>query len=135
MPIKAIVSRDQCIRIQELYEKLDNRGAHVWSQARLAKDFGLSEGTVYRIIRRMGAYADLPETGEISADEAGESAARLAALLNKEESPASPQVDLQGPGSAIDRMLALTAKMKEDAGKGDSMINELNSEGKENGKG
>ncbi len=128
---KAIVSREAAMRICQLYEETDAYGRKLRSQARIAKDLRLSEGTIYRIVNRMGAYADLPTAPEATPADMQESAQRVAELAAqvKAERPVVTEVDLQGTGSATERILALANRLKHQDEKSDSLLTEL-TEGK-----
>lgn len=69
MGIRALVDRELAMRIKQAYWKERGvRGGKTVTQ--IAKDWGLGETTVYRIVHSQGAYRDLPEgAGELRPEE------------------------------------------------------------------
>lgn len=59
------------LEIKRLYELKTEHGRRIWSHAKLGKQFGVSETTIYRVLNNYGTFmrapAPLPDTPEIAA--------------------------------------------------------------------
>lgn len=74
--------------VLRLYSLIDERHRRIWSQAAIGKALGISETTVFRIVKRLGAYQQKLKTEDEVKAEAAASAARLLELLRQEPTAA-----------------------------------------------
>jgi len=106
---RRILTPAAAMRIKQLYEEEDQWGRKVHTQMAIAKEMGVSETTVYRVIHSGGAYMAMPEPA--TEEEAEASAGRFAERF--------PDLVPEGSG------MAKLAEVAEERGRGDRMIEEL----------
>lgn len=96
MGVPTILTPELVQRIKEKYEERNALGRRVNSMMKIGKELGISETTVLRAVKSLGAYKDAPPiAGEQDwKRQAEESAQRLMALLESPE-PAKPRRDYQ----------------------------------------
>lgn len=66
-----VLNEHAVLEIKRLYDLKTEHGRRIWSHARLGKQFGVSETTIYRVLNNYGTFmrapAPLPDTPEIAA--------------------------------------------------------------------
>lgn len=113
---RLLLTREAAFAIKRMYEELDGAGRRVHSQARIAKEFGVSETTVFRAVQSLGAYAKVPEqrpTAELQT-EAEASLARMLALGT-----------IQASAPIEDKLARAIEEERARLAQGDNLLNEL----------
>ena len=102
MADKRVLGRDALLEVRAMYEERLGNGVRRYSQAQIAKILGVSETTVFRAVRALGAYVE--ETDNLAAPPTEAQQAAIAAALARTlallEAPATPPG--QRPESGID---------------------------------
>lgn len=131
-PRDQVMTRSAAIEARRMYALRDSRGRRVWSCMRLAREFFVSETTMYRVLNGMGSYTNIPDAPLTEAAiDAGVEASKLKLLrMLGEEAPAGMLEQVEQ--TAAEKMAAAVKAEREKAGRGDALLDELvNQKGKE----